>query len=87
MIWLSMDWQANHFPKQKSKLTKIIQHVFVVRALKIVRPPILTWNLPFGDIVVEGIECIVGSAMYLKSTGTSLKYNKNVTLIIYKLGK
>ena len=44
----------------------------------------MTRNLPFGDIVVEGIECIVGSAMYLKSTGTSLEYNRKFILAIYK---
>lgn len=35
-----------------------------------------TRNLPFGDKVTAGMECIEGSAMYLKSTGTSLKIDK-----------
>lgn len=30
-------------------------------------------NLPFGDKVTAGMECILGSAMYLKSTGMSLQ--------------
>lgn len=30
-------------------------------------------NSPFGDKVTAGIECILGSAIYLKSTGMSLK--------------
>jgi hypothetical protein len=30
-------------------------------------------DLPLGDSVIDGIECIEGSAMYLKSTGIPLK--------------
>lgn len=30
-------------------------------------------SLPFGDKVTAGIECILGSAIYLKSTGMSLQ--------------
>ena len=29
-------------------------------------------DLPLGESVTAGMECMVGSAMYLKSTGTSL---------------
>lgn len=32
---------------------------------------------PFGDKVTAGIECMLGSAMYLKSTGISLKSKIN----------
>lgn len=37
-----------------------------------------TYDSPFGDNVTAGIECIDGSAMYLKSTGISLQKEGNV---------
>lgn len=39
----------------------------------------LSTNSPFGDKVTAGIECILGSAIYLKSTGISLKIKNNVS--------
>ena len=37
-------------------------------------------HIPLGESVTDGIECIVGSAMYLKSTGISLKTPIHLTL-------
>ena len=37
--------------------------------------------LPLGESVVAGIECMEGSAIYLKSTGISLQ--KQITELIY----
>ena len=38
----------------------------------------VTWTgLLFGCRATAGIECMLGSAMYLKSTGISLEYNKD----------
>ena len=39
----------------------------------------VTTNSPFGDKVTAGIECILGSAIYLKSTGISLKIKNNIS--------
>ena len=44
-------------------------------------------RLPFGEIVTAGIECIVGSAIYLKSTGMSLWSNKTNKSVNFDLPK
>lgn len=39
------------------------------------------FHSPLGDSVTAGIECILGSAMYLKSTGMSLKKAQSIVSI------